>query len=166
MLPRDGHRISIRPAVEEDSLFVYTLSQDEAVRATSIRTEAFSFEQHQAWWKKRMSEPEKYRIYIVDEDGQKNLGVVRYERVVGETGSLPEAEVSCALQPDMRGRGLSTFVFVDSARRVMSDLGVTKITALIRQENTASLRAVEKAGYERVGPAERMGVPLWRYERA
>jgi len=164
---------SIRHAVPQDSPFVYALSQEPTARAASIRTEAFTFEDHQKWWAERMAEPQNCRMYIVDEENR-SLGIVRYGRVVAgrplwsggpiAQGDGTEAEVSIVLRPEVRGRKLSEFALGETRKQAVKEMGLTKTTALIRPDHPMSIRAFEKAGYKRVGEEERMGVSLLRYE--
>jgi sialic acid synthase SpsE/RimJ/RimL family protein N-acetyltransferase len=64
------------------------------------------------------------------------------------------AAVSINVAPEHRGRGLGTAV-LRALAPVARGFGLDDIVAEVRAENETSLRTFEKAGYRRVGPAEK-----------
>ena len=83
----------------------------------------------------------KTRLYIIEDGGGRSAGFLRYER----RGS--GAEVSIALAARARGRGLGTAALKVGAARAFAELKVRRIVAIIREENGASLKAFERAGF-------------------
>ena len=91
-------------------------------------------------------------------------------RFLGDSGLQPlenrgpETELGYDLHPDAWGRGIAT----EAARAVVADgfgrLGLDRIVAVIRPENDASRRVLEKAGFHRVGDQQAYGLPMVRYE--
>jgi RimJ/RimL family protein N-acetyltransferase/SAM-dependent methyltransferase len=76
----------------------------------------------------------------------------------------PEVELGYDLHPDAWGHGLAT----EAARAVVADglarLGVDRLVAVIRPDNHASRRVLEKAGFHRVREQQAYGIPMVRYE--
>jgi RimJ/RimL family protein N-acetyltransferase/SAM-dependent methyltransferase len=76
----------------------------------------------------------------------------------------PEVELGYDLHPDAWGRGIAT----EAARAVVADgfaRGVgDRIVAVIRPENDASRRVLEKVGFRRAGEQQAYGIPMLRYE--
>jgi ribosomal-protein-alanine N-acetyltransferase len=81
------------------------------------------------------------------------------ETLVGETGfhGPPDAsgtvEVGYSIVPAYRGRGLGTEATRALIRDALARPGIRRITAECLDDNTASLRVLEKLGMRRVGSA-------------
>jgi RimJ/RimL family protein N-acetyltransferase len=74
------------------------------------------------------------------------VGVIRFD-IEGSS-----AEISIYLDPDQRGRGLGPATLAAGSAWIgVAREQVTRLTAVISDENAASLRAFEKAGFRRAG---------------
>jgi RimJ/RimL family protein N-acetyltransferase len=76
----------------------------------------------------------------------------------------PEIELGYDLHPDAWGRGLAT----EGARAVMQHafgpLGLERVVAVVKPDNIASQRVLEKAGLKRSGTRDAYGEPMLLYE--
>lgn len=167
--------LSMREAHPADCDITYAWSQDPTTRAASIRTETFTIEQHRSWFARKMEEvvAGDVRWYVLEEAARMPIGIVRYERVAkgrskwtGGSVAVEDAgtELSITLAPQARGLGLAPVMLHRSEQHARKTMPGPFI-ALIRPENTASIRAFTAAGYARVGEEERMGVVLERWEK-
>lgn len=165
----------LSPATSNDADFLYRLSMEPTVRANSVRSEEFSFEQHKAWLANKLADPD-VRIWIALENGMP-LGQVRYQKVVygkelwtGGPVATPAieasmAEVSIAIGDGWRGLGWGRTLLSATAGWVRKELEVRTLVALVLENNVDSVRTFLKAGYIWEADEERMGKRLWRYTK-
>lgn len=181
--------LSVRAVEEADCDLIYAWSQEDGVRAASIRQEAFTIEQHREWFAGKMQKVKDGTLkwFMLEENCTIPLGQVRYEKVIkGQPlwtgGPVAEndggAEVAISIIPQARGMRLARAFLLRTEAQQWDDhkkkwighhtakegLGVTKLIALIRPENTGSKRAFASAGYRPKGEETRMGVLLERWE--
>jgi UDP-2,4-diacetamido-2,4,6-trideoxy-beta-L-altropyranose hydrolase len=165
----------LRPAAIDDCAFLYRLSMEPSVRVNSVRSDEFTFQEHEDWFAKKLADDDA-RIWIALEDDIR-FGQVRYQRVVygkqlwsGGPVATPAigarlAEVSIALSDGWRGRGWGRTLLgatTDWARR---ELRVKTLVALVLANNAASVATFRSAGYRWTADEERLGKQLWRYEK-
>ncbi|HUA11317.1 MAG TPA: GNAT family N-acetyltransferase [Solirubrobacteraceae bacterium] len=92
--------------------------------------------------------------------------------LIGDCGLVPlelrgpEIELMYDLDPDYWGRGLAS----EAAGAVMADAftitGATTIIAVVRADNPASIRVLEKTGFRPAGTTFAYDEELLRYERS
>jgi len=88
------------------------------------------------------------RILLIAEADDTAVGVIRFD-IDGSS-----AEISIYLDPDQRGRGLGPATLEAGCAWIgVAREQVTRLTAVISDKNTASLRAFEKGGFQRAGDA-------------
>ena len=86
------HGLRLRRAEKEDCRFLYELRNEEEVRKNSFQTGIFSYEDHVAWFERKLEE-KNTRIYILEQDGER-IGQARVD-LEGQNG-----EISYALCPN------------------------------------------------------------------
>jgi RimJ/RimL family protein N-acetyltransferase len=123
----------LRRANAEDALDVLGWRNDPLARAMSRTQDLVEKAGHLAWFNKAISDP-RHTVLIGELDGQK-IGMVRFDH--GE-----ETEISININPTFRGRGLSHKLLSAALDGVHEP-----ITADIKEENLASLRLFERAGF-------------------
>jgi predicted dehydrogenase/RimJ/RimL family protein N-acetyltransferase len=138
-----GRRVAVgpvlRPAVADDRDRVLVWRNEPAAVAASLTGGAVGEADHAAWFARVLADPARL-LWIVEDSGRP-AGSVRLD--VEDDG---RAEVSIALDPAARGLGLGTRALEMAAAAAPSG-GVATLVALVRGENTASLRAFVAAGY-------------------
>ena len=150
--------ITFRPAQAEDVELWFSWANDPVTRAASFRSDPIKYEDHVVWFQKSLARPERH-LLLAMASGQA-VAVLRFDRE--DDKSL--AVISINVAPQARGSGIGTAT-LHAATAEASRLGVSKIVALIRPDNLASLRTFERAGYLKVGEEFVSGQPAMRYER-
>jgi UDP-2,4-diacetamido-2,4,6-trideoxy-beta-L-altropyranose hydrolase len=149
-------RLTLRRAMPSDARFVWEVNNHPSVRSESLSTAAIPWETHRAWFASKLVDP-RTAFFVCACDGI-SAAVVRFD--VDDQIAV----VSVAVHPDHRGRGLGTRAIVEAtARLAVSHPAVTPV-AFVRSGNKASLRAFERAGYDRTGDRVLGGVSLERLE--
>ena len=123
---------------------LWTWANDPAARAASFRSVPIPWEDHVAWFRARRDD-ERSRIYVVEDAGEP-VGVVRFD-FDDEAGAV----VSVNLVPATRGRGLGPLALRQACRLVAEAAAVESVTAYIKPENKASVRAFEHAQFVPAG---------------
>ena len=139
--------VNLRKAERRDEGRVWVYNDEPGARRVSISKESIPWEAHKVWFAAKLADP-KTSLFIV-ECGGESVGTLRIERR-GE-----EDQISIALTPSARGRGIGVAAIVEAARKHEGGL-----VALVRPDNTASARAFETAGFVRMGSRDVHGTKV------
>ncbi|MDI3286253.1 GNAT family N-acetyltransferase [Polyangium sp. 15x6] len=145
--------VVLRKAERRDEGRVWVYNDEPGARRVSLSKDPIPWEAHKAWFAARLADP-KASLFIVECESEA-VGTVRIERR-GE-----EDQISIALTPSARGRGIGVAAIVEAARRHEGEL-----VALVRPDNTASARAFERAGFVQVGSRDVQGTTVSVFVRA
>lgn len=130
--------LTLRLAREEDARFLLDLRNERAVRENSRHARRIGLARHRRWLRASLADPAHRRLYIVEVDGCR-AGTARLDRWHGE--------MSLALVPTMRGRGLAPLVVLALIGRLRA-LGWGRLaTATVRARNLPSVAAFTRAGF-------------------
>ncbi len=134
----------LRPATMADAETLLTWRNEPTTRQMSLTQHEITPEEHAAWFEASLETPARL-ILIAEIDGQ-SAGMVRYDKVGAS------AEVSINIAPAARGCGMGARLLSSSISALSSHWpDVESITARIRPDNVASLRAFANAGYAHEG---------------
>ncbi|MHB1244191.1 MAG: GNAT family N-acetyltransferase [Gaiellaceae bacterium] len=138
-----GLDVRLRPATMADAELLLSWRNDPATRAASFNEGEVSLEAHVRWLAGKLDAPE-CALLIVEDSGQP-VGQVRLERE-GDA-----AEIHIALAPAARGRSIGRRALHAAVALAPGLLDVRTVAARVKQDNEASLRAFEAAGFQVVG---------------
>jgi RimJ/RimL family protein N-acetyltransferase len=133
--------LSLRPATADDSERLLAWRNDPRTRAMAVVQAAVERATHARWLATRLNDADTL-LTIAVQDGEP-VGTVRLDR-----HGRDEAELSITIAPEARGRGLARPAIELGVEHAHREWGVTRVTARIRPENTASRRAFAAAGFE------------------
>jgi len=142
--PRNRPQVTLRAAREEDSEMLMALRNDPDAVRFSVTGRAVTSDEHERWFRRVRSDPSRCRLWIA-EDGATPVGQVRVD-LKGDSGT-----VSIAVGPGHRGRGVGTAMLRAVVVRAGSDGAPSRLTAVVRSDNAASLHAFAAAGFRRIG---------------
>ena len=148
--------LHLRPATADDCRRVWEWANDPAVRAVSFTSESIPWEQHVTWFTRKLADANT-RLWIA-ERGAPPLGQVRFD-LDGTT-----ATISVSLDATRRGKNLGALLIWSACQQLLRESAVETIHALIKPDNTASIRAFEKAWFEPAGQTEVKGCAALRFE--
>ena len=151
-----GPGLRVEPAGAAHALLVWEWANDPVVRSNSFMTAPIPWDDHQAWWHRKLAAPD-VRMWLLM-DGDRPAGQIRYERRTADV-----AEVSVSVAAAERGRGLGTAILRMTATLAFRELGVAELLGWVKVDNTPSVRAFERAGYARTGPEVVHGTPCYRF---
>lgn len=151
-------RVRVRPAEPADAVVVWRLANEPSVRAHSFDPRPIPLEGHMRWYRARLASPD-CRFWLLEVEGVP-VAQVRYDRV-DETA----AEVSFAVAPALRGRGVGTLALERTCADACVELRVGVVRGAVIAANEASARAFVKAGFRRAAETERNGRRCYIFER-
>lgn len=137
---RPASGIHLRPVLPADEDFLLRLRNDP-VAVTFSPTGRVSATQHAAWFANTWDNPGR-RIWICEVDGRP-AGQTRVDVVAGV------GEMSLALLPEFRGRGLGVAAIRGLLAILRGDAQVTLLIARIHPDNVPSIAAFTSAGFTR-----------------
>ena len=141
-LPAD--RVKLRRATAEDIVPLWRLLNDPLVRRTALGgADPVPLKSHTRWFKRRLASPGSC-LWVLEFQGLL-LAQIRYDRTDAET-----AEISVSVTPAFRRRGLAARLVELTWRPACEQLEVTRLRAVVRQENLPSARTFAKAGFAEV----------------
>lgn len=134
--------LTLRPATLDDREAVFKWRNDPKVRRYSFERDPIEWETHIEWFEK-ITHDSKRHLLIGEITGQP-VGVVRIDTIDEEC-----REISTYLVPGNSGQGLGTSLIRHSIEWIRHhDPVVKQLRAKILGENTASLKAFNRAGFE------------------
>ncbi len=139
--------LHLRPARENDCRLLWEWASDEQVRAASFSSAPIPWNTHVAWFSKKLRQ-DGCHIWIAEDDEGTPVGQVRFDR-------RPDLEyvIAISLSKDRRGQGLAIPLITQALQSFSTSGNSTRIHAFVKPENTASLKAFARCGFERVAPA-------------
>jgi RimJ/RimL family protein N-acetyltransferase len=137
---------------------VFELANDPATRAASFHSELIPHDVHVRWYENTLAGSAR-KLFVAETTGTA-LGIIRFDFLASEPGV---AEIGIAIAAEMRGRGLSRGLLA-AATETARTLGIARIVARIKPENTPSIRAFQAAGYRQSEEVLFTGAPAHHYE--
>jgi UDP-2,4-diacetamido-2,4,6-trideoxy-beta-L-altropyranose hydrolase len=144
-----GRGVDFRPATPDDAPLLRAWRNDPETRRWSFTSNEVRSDEHAAWLRKVLADPNRRLLIAFARDGQP-VGTVRVDAL-----DAPACELSWTVAPEARGRGLGK----EMVRAAAHGLG-GELVARIKNGNTASERIAAFAGF--VKEADDNGNMLWR----
>jgi RimJ/RimL family protein N-acetyltransferase len=130
-----------RVATSADVRLYFDWANDPATRQNSFNTDPISFDAHQAWFSRKLTDPDALLLVFETPDNVPT-GQVRFER-------QPNSKVVIGISVDaaFRGMGLAPVLLEEACLVYRRQQGNVPITAYIKPDNQASIRAFVRAGF-------------------
>jgi len=149
--------LSLRPADANDARQLWEWANDPVTRKNAFDSNPIEWQAHVEWFTQKLADPD-CRIWILENHGTSS-GQIRYDR------RHDCAEIDFAVDPNSRGQGLGTVLLELSAPKAFDALQVQKLIGSVKLENQPSIRAFERAGFQRAATVARDGELTVRFER-
>jgi UDP-2,4-diacetamido-2,4,6-trideoxy-beta-L-altropyranose hydrolase len=132
---------SLRPATENDCETIFQWANDPQTRAASFHPKAIIWQEHCHWFATLLADRDYIFFIAVSSEGRA-FGQVRFA-----LGGNRDALISVGLDRDSRGTGIGSHLIRRACDQVMANRDLSKVRAMIRPENSVSIRAFTKAGF-------------------
>lgn len=134
--------IKLRRASLRDSYDLWRWRNDSDVRKWCFSNEEISYNRHKDWLANTLGSKDTV-IFIAESANRRKLGQVRFNKNGNRT-----AYINVNLNPLFFGKGLGDKIIREATSVFMKDNpGIEKITAEIINDNVASQKVFERAGY-------------------
>ncbi len=134
--------LTLRPATLDDRESVFKWRNDPDVRRYSFERDPVEWETHVEWFEKITLDSKRH--LLIGETEGKPVGVLRIDYIDEEC-----REISIYLVPGSSSQGLGTLLIRQGTEWIRrQDPAVKQLRAKILGENTASLKAFNRAGFE------------------
>ena len=132
-------KIEFREATMEDANLYYQWANDEAVRKNSYAQEVISYEDHLAWFKRKIASPDCYFYLFLKEKNP--AGQVRIEKKENET------VVGISIDSKYRSKGLGSVMLELACADYFAKFPKETIYAYIKESNVPSSAIFKKANF-------------------
>jgi RimJ/RimL family protein N-acetyltransferase/O-antigen/teichoic acid export membrane protein len=134
-------RLSLRAATSADAELLLGWRNDPLIRAVSRRPDPVAPEEHGRWLHGVLENPSR-ELFIAEYEGAP-VGQVRLDRLDGSLW-----EISVALGPEARGRGLGRATITEAVAALREHEKGVAVVAFIRPDNEASIATFTAAGFK------------------
>jgi UDP-2,4-diacetamido-2,4,6-trideoxy-beta-L-altropyranose hydrolase len=136
--------LQIRKARPEDCELLWYWANEPTTRSYSFSSRPITWAEHTAWFERKMKDP-NCLIYIGIKPQNIPMGQIRFDRQDNY-----QAEISISLVPHERGCGHGRLLIEMALDELFRHTPVYIVHAHIKPQNIASIRAFEKAGFQRL----------------
>lgn len=153
-----GERVRLRPLEREDLGFTKSLHNDPAVAFWEGNVFPVSSAEEEHWFASLFERGERKVLIVTTLESTDPIGVVSIDL----NWRHRSATLALSIAPAHWGKNFGTDTIQTATRYLLNVLGLARVQAQILASNGASLRAFEKAGFQREGV--RRKAYLWQSE--
>lgn len=155
-----GAPLRLRPANDGDARLLWEWVKDPTVRASAFSTNPIPWEEHIAWFKNNIHNPH-CRLFVAMDADERPIGQTRFDFT--KNGDV---EMDVSIAREVRGKKYAAPLIDISVRKLFASTDAKSVSAFVREENEASLRSFEKAGFSLQKKEEKNGIQVVHYVRA
>ncbi len=164
--------MTLREARWRDVFLLRQWRNHASTRAAMRSTEPIGLWEHLRWFWRVWRSKDTFQYVASNEDGRR-VGSGRLDLIYVGDYNFPSnapslaTEIDVIVAPEMRGRGYGN-VLITALTRAAVVLGTSRVYAVVKDDNRASLAAFGKAGFVGVpsGPVQTdYGYPVLEYRR-
>lgn len=135
------NNLYLRLANSNDTTIIFNWANESSVREQSFNTQLISWDNHINWYNNKLSSEESNIYILYSSDIKRPLGQIRLDYSSKEKAWY----IGYSIDKLYRGLGLG----VEILKLIRKEVPSIYLLAQIKIENTASIRAFEKAGYKK-----------------
>jgi len=139
---RGNGRLRLRLARQDDAQMLWEWANDPEVRAAAFSEEFIPWENHLTWFSEKMRS-DRCLLLIAEDCHGAPVGQIRFD-----TGPDGDCEVDVSLRKASRGLGLASELIKLGVKSIVKR---SRVHALVKPTNAASVKAFENAGFKRTG---------------
>jgi RimJ/RimL family protein N-acetyltransferase len=136
-----NNEIYLRFAELEDLNDLFKWRNDESTRQASFNTDEISFEEHKKWFEETLADPKRNLFILCDKKCNK-LGQIRFDK------KNDVADINVTINPNYRNQGIGSLALFKASHIYIHNFGGKQVIAKVKKDNTASLKAFQKAGFQ------------------
>ena len=144
-----GKKVTLRALEEEDLEFVRSLINDPDLERTIVGWTWPKPKKDQEQWFMNYSNSEKVVRYIIETKEDGVVGMTGIRDIDWKNGSAAGGGIR--IRKDLQAKGIATDVYMTLLRFAFDELRLHRFTASAFDDNTSSVRFMEKCGFKREG---------------
>ena len=134
--------LNIREANINDAQLLFSWANDPVTRQSSFNSDPIEWKSHLSWMENSIKNVNRILYIVLFEEIP--VGTVRFDQndttVIGVT-----------VAPEFRGKGMGAKIIKIACEAYLKKVNTRKIVAYIKNENLASVKAFQKAGFSLTG---------------
>lgn len=130
--------VTFRKVSINDLKKIYEWRNHPKIRKNSYNENEITWDEHAAYWEKRLSGSENYSFIVVSDNI--DVGLVRLDK------RDDSYEVHIIIAPDKQGKGFGTAA-IAKVKEVATNLGIKKLIAKVKPTNIASKMIFTENGF-------------------
>jgi RimJ/RimL family protein N-acetyltransferase len=134
-------QIKFRKPTLNDAQLYFDWVNDESVRSNSYNTSKIDFETHVNWFTSKLKD-ENCFMYLFQNESNEFIGQVRIQKQ-DDFSSI----IGVSIDVNQRGKGYANKIIEIASNHFLSKNDKNTIDACIKEENIASAKGFEKAGF-------------------
>jgi UDP-2,4-diacetamido-2,4,6-trideoxy-beta-L-altropyranose hydrolase len=142
--------LTLQPVTEADRELLWEWANDPIVRASAFQSAAIPWETHVRWFADKLTDQKCFHYIAYFEEVP--VGQIRFD-----LNDDNEAEIDVSVCAERRGQGMGSRLIELGIQLLRRETVVSRVHALVKQDNTASLRAFKKSGFKNNGPCNVKG---------
>jgi RimJ/RimL family protein N-acetyltransferase len=148
-------RLRARPAKEDDLMLIFSWINDPLVRSMRFNQDFITLEACKEEFEKILSQQNTHLLIIERYEGNwAPIAQVQVDK---------DGQITMSLACEFRGQQLAESVLRTGIAYVRRDFSIKKLVAHIKQNNIASIKAFEGAGFQFVHETDVKGNPCIEY---
>ncbi len=147
----------IRSADTDDLMTLYAWVNSPERRNSAFNSQEVSLDQHKAWFKSKLSDPNSLIFIAMNPDGDA-IGQLRFD--IDEQAC---ALVDIYIDKDAGGRGNGVKLLKLGASRLFEEKAVKQIKALVKLDNIASKKSFERSGFTQINSTQFNGIDCYQF---
>jgi RimJ/RimL family protein N-acetyltransferase len=152
----NSNGIFLRRVTPSDREALFHWRNHPSVRQHSIHSDEIPWEVHCQWFEQILGHPQ--RLLLVGETEDDPVGVLRYDLNDGA------ALISVYLVPERMGQGFGALLLMAGSEWLRGHYpSIQQVVAEILPDNAASIKAFEKAGYQKALLQPKQGILTYEY---
>ena len=144
---------NLRRVRESDMKIFFEWANDDEVRANSINPGKFTFQDHEAWFKKRMKSDDSI-IYVLDIE---NLPAAQIRFDYNDAEKV--WEISYSVSKNFRGKGIGKLLITEA----LNSFAHYPIVGYVKETNQPSQNIFNALGFKNQGMHQVKNVPLIKF---
>jgi RimJ/RimL family protein N-acetyltransferase len=129
---------------ENDSRLLWEWANDPQVRAAAFSQGPIPWEEHRVWFASKMRDPD-CRILVAEDSQGRPVGQFRVDWRTDQDG-----EIDVSVSSECRGEGYGAVLIDFGVSSAFKEKG-ERLHAIVKEENQASRRSFEQAGFTALG---------------
>ena len=135
-------RLRARQVKENDLMLIFDWINDPLTRRMSFNQEPIPLETHKEEFSKVLNQQNTH-LLIVEQHEESGKWIP-----IGQVQINKDGEITMSLASEFRGQHLAKPVIKTGIAYIRRDPSINKLVAHIKQENVASVKAFERAGFQ------------------